>query len=84
MTDDSIQSSRADLVREIKTLGKEKERLEREISDTRAAASIHAEEHRKLRAQLKIAQDALEWEEHRCGKLHGPLWEALKKLRCEP
>ena len=55
--DTSIQSSRAHLVQEIATLGKEKERLEREISDTRAAASIHAEEHRKLRAQLQ-AKDA--------------------------
>lgn len=31
--------------------------------------------------KLKIVEEALQWEEKRCGRLHGPLGAALTELR---
>lgn len=33
--------------------------------------------------KLKIAEDALAWEDRRCGRVYGPLGDALKELRGE-
>jgi hypothetical protein len=51
-----------------------------EVDKLKAQVAELIELNKNLRASLDIAEKALEWEEKRCGRLHGPLAEALQTI----
>lgn len=54
---------------------------EHELARFHVAYALAKEKQGELQARLDFAIEALKWEEKRCGALHGPLKDALTRLR---